>query len=60
MIAWIESGKTPTAQSLAAECEVAQKTYGEACHFDPRFYPKPLTTRVYTRLKPEPHRDDSR
>jgi pimeloyl-ACP methyl ester carboxylesterase len=56
MVAWIERGDKPTVQSLAAECEVAQKTYGEACHFDPGFYPKPLTMRVYTRIKPEPRR----
>ena len=56
MVAWIERGKKPTVQSLAAECEVAQKRYGEACHYDPGFYPKPLITRVYTRIKPEPRR----
>jgi hypothetical protein len=56
MVAWIEKGKKPTVQSLAAECEAAQKIYGEACHFDPGFYPKPLTTRVYTRIRPEPRR----
>jgi hypothetical protein len=56
MVVWIEMGKKPTVQLLAAECEAAQKTYGEACHFDPGFYPKPLTTRVYTRIKPEPRR----
>jgi hypothetical protein len=56
MVAWIERGNKPTVQSLAAECEVAQKTYGETCHFDPGFYPKPLMTRVYTRVKPEPRR----
>jgi len=56
MVAWIERGKKPTVQSLAAECEVAQKRYGEACHYDPGFYPKPLITRVYSRIKPEPRR----
>ena len=42
MVAWMEKGNKPTVQSLAAECDVAQKTYGEACHFAPGFYPKPL------------------
>ena len=56
MIAWIEMGKKPTVQSLMTECEVAQKTYGEACHFDPEFHPKPLTARGYARVKPEPRR----
>ncbi len=54
MMAWIEKGEKPTIQSLAARCEAARQTYGEACHFDPGFYPKPLETRVYDRVKPAP------
>jgi hypothetical protein len=52
MIAWIETGAKPTPQALAAECEAARKTYGEACHFDPGFQPPPLASRVYPRAKP--------
>ncbi len=54
MIAWIERGEKPTPRSLAAACEDARRTYGEACHFEPGFVPKPLATRVYPRSKPAP------
>jgi hypothetical protein len=54
MIHWIATGRKPTLQSLAVSCQMAQKTYGEACHFDPGFFPQPLTTRVYDRIRPEP------
>ena len=54
MLIWIETGKKPSVQSLSRECETARTTYGEACHFDPGFYPKPLATRVYSRMKPQP------
>lgn len=54
MIAWIEKGQKPTVETLAAECERARTTYGEACHFDPAYFPKPLSSRVYPRVKPTP------
>ena len=54
MVLWIE-GKKPTLASLAALCETARATYGEACHFDPGYFPKPLNTRVYDRVKPAIH-----
>ncbi len=60
MIDWIATGQKPTLQSLATACEAAQRTYGETCHFDPSFYPKPLATRVYSRTKPEPKSRRSR
>jgi pimeloyl-ACP methyl ester carboxylesterase len=52
MLRWIEGGSKPTVTALAAECGEAQKTYGEACHFDPDFRPRALETRVYSRLEP--------
>lgn len=52
MMAWIEEGRKPTTASLAALCETARAPYGEACHFDASFFPKPLNTRVYDRIKP--------
>ncbi len=52
MTAWIEKGKRPTVKALAARCEAARQTYGEACHFDTGFTPKPLNTRIYDRIKP--------
>jgi hypothetical protein len=54
MMLWIRSGQKPTVSALASACEVARKTYGEACHFDPTFEPQPLATRVYERDKPDP------
>lgn len=52
MLRWIAEGRKPSVASLAAECTEAQKTYGEACHFDPGFHPRPLQTRSYPRVKP--------
>ncbi len=54
MAAWIEMGDRPTVASLSALCETARKTYGEACHFDAGFTPRPLNSRVYDRVKPAP------
>ena len=56
MMTWIETGRKPDTTSLAAGCAEAQKTYGEACHFDATFVPKSLDTRVYPRVKPAPAR----
>ena len=55
MLAWIDKGEKPTVQTLATRCQAAIATYGEACHFNPAFYPKPLDTRVYDRDKPMPN-----
>jgi hypothetical protein len=54
MMAWIDQGRKPTIVTLAAECEAARVPYGEACHFDPAFTPKPLSSRIYPRVKPTP------
>jgi pimeloyl-ACP methyl ester carboxylesterase len=53
MIGWIEQGRKPTTATLAAECETARSVYGEACHFDAAYRPRPLSSRVYPRNKPE-------
>ena len=52
MMKWLRDGQKPSPAALAAECGNAQKIYGEACHFDPEFRPRPLSTRVYPRVKP--------
>jgi pimeloyl-ACP methyl ester carboxylesterase len=52
MTAWIEQGTKPSPASLAAGCEAAVKTYGEACHFQVDYRPPPLSTRSYPRVKP--------
>ncbi len=54
MLAWVDQGKKPTVSALAAGCGAARADYGEACHFDPGFTPKPLSSRVYPREKPTP------
>lgn len=52
MTAWIEQGVKPSPASLAAGCEAAVKTYGEACHFQVDYRPPALSTRSYPRAKP--------
>ena len=51
MVKWVADGRKPSPVGLAAECDKAQKVYGEACHFDPEFRPRSLGTRVYLRVK---------
>jgi hypothetical protein len=52
MMNWITRGQKATLAALAADCTNAQRIYGEACHFDPEFQPRPLATRVYARATP--------
>jgi hypothetical protein len=51
MMKWVADGRKPSPVGLAAECDKAQKVYGEACHFDPEFRPRALGTRAYLRVK---------
>jgi pimeloyl-ACP methyl ester carboxylesterase len=51
MMAWITKGQKPSPATLAAGCQAAVATYGEACHFDVGFKPPPLATRGYPRVK---------
>jgi pimeloyl-ACP methyl ester carboxylesterase len=50
MLRWITDGQKASPATLAADCAVTRKIYGEDCHFDPGFQPRPLGTRVYSRL----------
>jgi len=52
MMSWIADGRKPSLATLTADCAEAQKTYGEACYFDPDFHPQPLASRMYPRVKP--------
>jgi pimeloyl-ACP methyl ester carboxylesterase len=52
MTAWIDKGEKPSPASLAAGCEKAVETYGEACHFEVGYQPPALSTRSYPRAKP--------
>jgi hypothetical protein len=49
MTAWIERGEKPSPTSLAAGCQAAVAVYGEACHFQVDYAPRPLAERSYTR-----------
>ena len=52
MTAWIERGEKPSPASLAAGCQAAVATYGEACHFQIDYQPDKLSKRSYPRRKP--------
>jgi pimeloyl-ACP methyl ester carboxylesterase len=49
MSAWIERGEKPSPASLAISCQRAVATYGEACHFQVGYTPRPLAERSYPR-----------
>jgi len=51
MMGWIADGRKPSVATLTADCAEAQKTYGEACYFDPDFHPQPLASRIYPRRR---------
>ena len=51
VMGWVAGGQKPSPAGLAAECDKAQKVYGEACHFDVGFRPRALGTRVYLRTR---------
>jgi len=46
LMAWVEHGRRPTAQSVAAGCKPAADS---TCTFDPGYTPPPLTARVPAR-----------
>lgn len=46
---WAETGKKPTAQSVAASCAAFDRTYGTGCFYDPAFSPAPYAERVNAR-----------
>lgn len=46
---WITSGKSPEVRQVDAACAENAKRFDGDCHFDPRFVPKALFTRVAPR-----------
>jgi alpha-beta hydrolase superfamily lysophospholipase len=46
MLAWIETRKKPTAESISKRCEQKSATYGEPCRFDLQFTPAASSTRA--------------
>lgn len=47
LLLWIQEGKKPTAQTIAAKCSTY--TFEGACRYHPEFEPKPYNTKFYTR-----------
>jgi pimeloyl-ACP methyl ester carboxylesterase len=46
---WVETGIRPTQEGIVASCAVLQRTYGDACRFDPNYVPAPYESRVPAR-----------
>lgn len=46
---WINSGMKPTVEQIVAHCEAESLIFPGGCHFDTKFAPKPLFTRVAPR-----------
>lgn len=49
---WVEQGRKPTPEGIAAGCEKAKATLGSTCRFEPAYQPKALETRMPLRMKP--------
>lgn len=52
LTAWVEQGRKPTPQGIAAGCEKAKERLGSTCRFEPGYQPKALETRVPVRVRP--------
>jgi pimeloyl-ACP methyl ester carboxylesterase len=49
LMQWITSGKKPTAEQLASACASQPSQFEGGCHFDTKFVPQPLFSRVAPR-----------
>lgn len=49
LMAWIEKGAKPTAQSIAAGCEQLRASLDGPCRYHPDYAPKPYAARYYSR-----------
>jgi alpha-beta hydrolase superfamily lysophospholipase len=49
LLAWIDAGRKPTPQDIAARCAAQAERWGGACRFRPDYRPAPLETRVAAR-----------
>ncbi len=47
--AWVETGRKPTPESVAAACPGYDARYGTGCFFDPGYVPAGYESRVYPR-----------
>ena len=50
LLAWIDDGRKPTPQSIAADCENNAGRYEGRCAFDTAYRPRPYDARVPARL----------
>ena len=46
LMGWVDHGKKPTAQTVAALCDELGRDYYGGCHFDVDYHPRPLEARV--------------
>ena len=51
LIGWIDTGKKPSPQTIAALCETRSTLLEGGCHFDIDYRPAPLSARQYPREK---------
>ncbi len=49
LMQWIAAGRKPSVDQLAASCEKQSVQFAGGCHFDTKFVPQPLTSRVAPR-----------
>ncbi|MDM0107816.1 hypothetical protein QTH97_22915 [Variovorax sp. J22R24] len=52
LLDWIDNGRKPTPEDIAARCKDIEARFGGGFHFDPTYVPRPLTARVPPRQRP--------
>ena len=52
LLDWIDNGRKPTEEGIAARCKDFEARFGDGCRFDPTYVPQPLTARVPPRQRP--------
>jgi len=52
LLDWIDHGRKPTPESIAAQCKSFEARFGPGCFFDAGFRPGPLSARVPARDAP--------
>lgn len=52
LLDWIDNGHKPTPAEIAMRCKDYEARFGQGCHFDPAYAPKPLSARVPPRERP--------
>lgn len=52
LLDWIDHGHKPTPMEIAMRCKDYEARFGQGCHFDPAYVPRPLSARVPPRERP--------